>query len=326
MKPDQRLPVAADYRNTIWGVHPETLLMIAAVARGDIRVEELPEDQRPEAAVRGTQTTGGVALIPLRGLITPRGSYLSMLFGGGTGGLCGFRQSLQEAVGADDIASIVIDIDSPGGSTDLVSETAADIRAARAVKPVVAVANTWAASAAYWLAAQADELVVTPSGEVGSIGVFQAHEDWSKFEEEFGVTTTLISAGKYKTEGNRFEPLSDEAREAMQAKVDSYYDLFVADVAKGRGASANAVRNGYGEGRMVTAKQAVELGMADRADTLEATIAKLVKNPRRARRAEVPAAPTPDEGNPAPNASKDAEEATARPSEPYIDLMVGSPR
>jgi hypothetical protein len=65
-----------------------------------------------------------------------------------------------------------------------------------------------AASAAYWIAAQADELVVTPSGFVGSIGTYAIHEDWSKFNEDFGVLPTYISAGKYKTEGNPDEPLS----------------------------------------------------------------------------------------------------------------------
>lgn len=308
-----------DYRHTAWGVRPETLPAIAAALRG-LRAATDAERERLQAAARAAaNVTGGVAVLSLRGLITPRPSFLSVLLGGG-GGLEAFRGALREAVASDDVAAIILDVDSPGGSTDLVPETAADIRHARASKPVIAVANTWAASAAYWLAAQADEVVVTPSGEVGSIGVFTLHEEFSGMDERLGITTTLISAGKYKTEANPYEPLSDEARQALQDKVDEFYRLFVADVAQGRGVTAGTVRGGFGEGRMVSAKQAVTEGMADRIDTLEATIARVVGNPARARRAETPRT----EGIPQPNPSvQGGEEATARPSQSYIDLMYG---
>ena len=83
---------------------------------------------------------------------------------------------------------------------------------ARGTKPITAIANTLAASAAYWLATAADELVVTPSAEIGSIGVFAAHRDFSVALHNAGLKTTLISAGKYKVEANPFEPLSAEAR------------------------------------------------------------------------------------------------------------------
>lgn len=321
-------PGEPDHRETIWGVRPESLPAIAATIRAGASgllsqgAETGDVAGRIEAAMRAgmNAVTGGVAVIPLRGLITPRPSFISLLFGGG-GGLIGFRDRLRDALASDEISAIVLDIDSPGGSTDLVTETAAEIRAARDVKPVIAVANTWAASAAYWLASQASELVVTASGEVGSIGVFSIHEDVSKLEEDLGIKTTLISAGKYKTEGNPYEPLSDEARAALQAKVDQYYDMFVNDVAKGRGVKASAVKSGYGEGRMIPAKQAVELGMADRIDSLEATIARIVTNPRRAgRRAQAEGTP---ESTPPENGGQ---ETTARPTESYIDLMFDTAR
>ncbi|MEJ7824901.1 MAG: S49 family peptidase [Solirubrobacteraceae bacterium] len=304
------------HQATPWGVHPQTLASISLALTGKIAGDAL---ERPQAA-RGSQAmTGGVAVIPLRGLITPRPSFFSLLFGGG-GGLQSFRAAMREAIGSDEIAAVLIDIDSPGGSTDLIAETAAEIRALRGTKPIVAIANTWAASAAYWLASQADELVVTPSGEVGSIGVCQAHDDITKLQEDVGVKTTLISAGAFKTEGNPYEPLSDEARAAIQAQVDDFYGMFVADVAKGRGVSVGAVKSGYGEGRMVTAKRAVELGMADRVDSYEATLAKLVRSPGRRR---IAAAKT--SGTPEPNPPTGGEEAPDRPSDAYIDLMYGTP-
>lgn len=290
-------------QHSLWSVRAETLRSIAGMARGEVPDElrqrahdlfgDLPSwdalaaplqgplnpqvQQAVEEASRELEisVTRGVAVIPLRGLIMPRASLLSLLFGGG--GLQLFRAAFRQALTDDDISAILIDVDSPGGRVDLVPETAREIRAARGTKPIVAVSNVMAASAAYYIASQADELHVTPSGEVGSIGVFVLHEEFSKMDERLGITTTLIRAGKYKAEGNPFEPLSDEAREAIQERVNEYYDMFVEDVAAGRGVSTDEVRGGFGEGRMITAKRAVDMGMADRVGTFEEAIAALAE-------------------------------------------------
>jgi ClpP class serine protease len=107
--------------------------------------------------------------------------------------------------------------------------------------------------------------------------------------EQDGVKVTLISAGKFKTEGNPFEPLSDEAREAFQADIDAFYAMFTNDVAKGRGASADDVRSGFGEGRMVMARDAVKAGMADRVATFDETVARLARGDVPASRARAQA-------------------------------------
>lgn len=276
-------------------LHPSALARIVAVARADGPV--VREVEASVEARRGASSmvvaSGGVAVLPLKGVITPAGSFLSMLFGDGAAGLRGFRLGLREALGSEDVSAIVLDVDSPGGLVDLVTETAAEVRAARAQKPVVAVANTFAASAAYWIASQADELVVTPSGDVGSIGVYTAHEDWSGFEAQLGVVTTLVSAGRFKVEGNPYAPLDDQARAAMQETIDEVYSTFVEDVAAGRGATAQAVRDGYGEGRVLPAARAVAAGLADEVATLEATVARMARGGGAPpRRAELPA-PSP---------------------------------
>jgi len=218
------------------------------------------------------ETAGGVALLPLHGVIMPRASLFSDVSGGMS--VESFRDSLRAAMADPDVNHIVIDVDSPGGRVEMVHELAAEIRAARADKRITAQVNTLAGSAAYWLAAQADEIVATPSGSVGSIGVFAAHEDLSKLREDVGVKTTLISQGRFKTEGNPFEPLSDDARDHIQELVDETYDRFVNDVAAGRGVRADEVVNGYGEGRLVTASMGHALGMVDDIAPLEATLAR----------------------------------------------------
>jgi signal peptide peptidase SppA len=264
--------LTAELRCSLWAIRPEAMRAIAAaIAAGEEGKLELGA-ARPDKARRAG--AGAVAVVPLTGVITPRGSLLQMLFGGNSGGLMGFRESFRDAVGDDSIGTIVLDVDSPGGSTDLVTETAAEIRNARGRKPIVAVANTDAGSAAAWIAAQADEVVVTPSGMIGSIGVFALHIDESEALSMEGLKPTFISAGRFKTEGNSLEPLSDEARDHIQGMVDDVHDLFVADVAAGRGVPETMVREKFGEGRMLRAEAAVAAGLADRVDTLEGTLAR----------------------------------------------------
>ncbi len=226
-----------------------------------------------EAAARPggpARPAGAVAVIPVVGLITQRGDIIDSMPTVSSSQLA----DVVRAAGADGtVEAIVLEMDSPGGEVYGIPEAAAAIRETRAAKPIIAVANSVAGSAAYWLAAQADEVIVTPSGEVGSIGVWTGHIDESKRLEQEGRKVTLIYAGKYKVEGNPYEPLGDEARTAVQADVDRFYAMFVGDVAKGRTSkgrrvSLEDVRSGFGEGRMVGAKAAVDAGMADSVGTL----------------------------------------------------------
>jgi signal peptide peptidase SppA len=265
---------------TPWAILPQTLRAIVELIDYRVAGQRLSEEEIRERigagpARRPSQTRQGVAVLPLYGVIAPKATLMSDISGGTS--LYDWRRAFGEALADPNVAAILIDVDSPGGVTDLVPEVAADIRGARGRKPIVAVANTMAASAAYWLAAQADELVVTPSGEVGSIGVLCAHDDISGLQQQMGVKTSLISAGKYKTEGNPFEPLSEEARAALQERVDEMYGMFTRDVAKGRRVTAGQVRDGFGEGRLVSALNAVKLGMADRVATLEQTLARMLQ-------------------------------------------------
>jgi signal peptide peptidase SppA len=275
----ERIAALSEIGQSPWAIRQEVFTALtAALEAGDLSPEALAGRGRG-----ALETHGDLAVIPLRGIITPRGSLLSRLFGGG-GGLEAFRQAIREALSNDDVGTILIDVDSPGGSTDLVTETAAELFAARDRKPIVAIANTDAGSAAYALASQATELIVTPSGEVGSIGTFMVHWDESGLNERIGIAPTYIYAGKYKVEGNPDEPLSEDARSYYQGVVDEFQSIFIADVARGRNVSEDTARKEFGEGRMVTAQRAVELGMADRVETYEETVIRLTgREPERPR-------------------------------------------
>ena len=217
---------------------------------------------------------GGVAVIPMYGVLAPRANMLS----DSSGGTSFERLSahLKEAVSRSDVKTIVFDVDSPGGSVAGAAEFAEQIRQARARKPIIAVANHQMASAAYWVMANATKIHASPSAMLGSIGVYSIHNDLTEALAKVGVKRTLISAGKFKLEGADGAPLSEDGLAYRQEQVTKTYGRFVADVAKGRGITAAAVRGGYGEGRLVDADAAIELGMADKIATLDDTIDRLL--------------------------------------------------
>lgn len=226
-----------------------------------------------EAAVRTRKTARAIAVIPMLGPITQRPGLFSAFFGGVSTEK--FGRAFDDLVSNPSIGAIVIDADTPGGEVSGTPELASKIFRARGTKPIVTVANGWLASAGFWIGTAAGEVVVSPSGSVGSIGVRTMHVDVSKMLEEWGEKVTLISAGRFKTEANPFEPLGAEAKKFLQSQVDRIDGEFVSAVATHRGVTPTVVRNGFGEGRMLGSKDAKAAGMIDRIDTLEGTIARL---------------------------------------------------
>jgi capsid assembly protease len=278
-----------EFLATPWALMPERLNAVAAVlARwssntpaGDevmqrIAAERSAREARRQATqVNGSGAGNGIAVLPLYGVVTQRGNMVDDVSGAGSTSTQQFASSLREALADESVSQILIDIDSPGGSVYGVAELADDILSARSQKPVIAIANSLAASAAYWIGCSASEFYVTPGGEVGSIGVWQAHQDYSRALDDAGVKTTLISAGKFKVEGNPYAPLSEEAHGFMQSRVDDYYVAFTKAVAKGRGVSIAQVRDSMGQGRVLGADAALSSHMVDGVATLDDVINKM---------------------------------------------------
>lgn len=278
--------LVAEYLATPWALMPERLNAVTAViARwsGDARASDEvmhsvaadrnARDARRQASV--SNSGGGIVVLPLYGIVTQRGNMVDDVSGPGTSSTQQFSNLLRAALQDETVSQILIDIDSPGGSVYGVAELADEIVSARAQKPVVAIANSLAASAAYWIGCSASEFYVTPGGEVGSIGVWQAHQDYSKAMDEAGVKTTLISAGKFKVEGNPYAPLDEEAQGFMQSRVDDYYAAFTKAVAKGRGLPISQVRDGMGQGRVLGADAALASSMVDGIATFEEVVKKM---------------------------------------------------
>ena len=241
----------------------------------------------------------GIMVLSLRGLINHRVEDVADTSGPGGTSAERFGQRFRTAIEDDDVGSIVIDTDSPGGNVAGLRELASDMRSLRGRKPVVAVANTHMTSGALWIAAQADEIVVTPSADIGSVGAFGIHEDITEALAMQGVKVEIIRSGVNKARGSPVEALDDDTRAVMQERVEAAGLALRADLAAGRGLTVAQVVADFGEGLVFGAAEAVGLGMADRVDTLEGTFRRLSEAPgretvmaRSARRAAVPVAPS----------------------------------
>lgn len=281
-----------------WAIEPGAGRTIATVLTNRVNGKG-PDPAAVEAAValrrpKRNPRAGSVALVPLHGVMTQRADWFTELSGMTSTEAVG--RMLDEAAADPGVEAIVLDVDSPGGSVFGTAELADKVAEIKKTKKVVAVANSLAASGAFYVASQASELVVTPSGMVGSIGVLLFHVDRSKANEMAGEVVTLVSAGPRKGALDDSRPLGPEGRAEMDEIVTGYYDLFVKAVARGRGVTQAAVRAGFGKGGVVLAEPAVKEGMADKVGTLESVLARYGVTPADLAPAAAAAVPEPRSG------------------------------
>lgn len=221
--------------------------------------------------------SAGVAVLGLTGILMPTPSIFSML-GFGTA-VRDFMQQLTAAALDPKVKSILVVVDSPGGSIRLIPEAAAAMRQARGRKPVVVSVPGMAASAAYWIASNAHAIEATPSASVGNIGILVERLSVSRKLEHDGVDVHVLTAGKFKHEGHPALPLEEPERKELQRRVDAAYRVFVDDIAKGRQVSAKVITETYGGGRLVDAPEALQSGMIDTIATVEDTLGRALRAP-----------------------------------------------
>ncbi len=180
----------------------------------------------------------GVAIIPIHGMLINRFPYSW----GWVTGYNFIRDQVAAARVDEDVKLILFDVNSYGGTCAGCQETADVIFASRESKPSVAVVDSSAYSAGYFLASQASKVLITPSGGLGGIGTIKLRLDLSGMLAQSGVKISMIYAGGFKTDGYPYEPMSDGEKARAQTDVDAAYDLFVSAVVRGRGVSEEAVR------------------------------------------------------------------------------------
>lgn len=271
-----------------WNITPVMLATIAAIlARREVLAvaptPELEAEQRDaiQAAIQNKKNlppprVGSVTVIPIYGVLTDRAGMFSDM--SGMTSYDKLSQQLNEAVNDKGVRNIVLDVNSPGGTVAGNQELAAEIMRARTRKPIIAQAQYLMASAAYQIGSAATEIVAAPSAQVGSIGTYSIHNDYSAALEQLGIKRTYISAGTGKVDGNETGPLSEGALARRQKSVNQAYDAFVNTVVHGRGhgLTESKVRDTWGA-HVYSARDAKDHGMIDRIGTLDQTLERLLE-------------------------------------------------
>lgn len=208
--------------------------------------------------LRPYRVEDGVLTIPVKGMMLKNFPYA---LGSWATGYEYIREAILRGAADENIHTINLDIDSPGGMVAGCFDCADAIFEARGTKPINAYANESAYSAAYAIASAADSITVARTGGVGSIGVITMHVDISGMYENAGIKVTPIYAGNHKADGNPYEPLPDDVKTRIQERIDALYTLFVSTVARNRDLSEQSVRDT--EAATFMAQEAVENGLAD---------------------------------------------------------------
>jgi signal peptide peptidase SppA len=271
-----------DIVNGPWAITPEMLQEIQAIYATHLRGEKIdvasiearlgrPLNNKKDAPY---QVVDGVAIIDVAGPIAKKMNLFTQISGGVSSDL--LARDFMAAMRDPAITGIILAIDSPGGTVTGTPELGDVIFGARGKKPVVAWTDGAMNSGAYWVGSAADAAYISSDVvQVGSIGVVMAHMDVSRREEQLGVKTTEITAGRYKRIASQYEPLSTEGRADMQAKVDYLYSGFVDAVAKHRGVNVEQVLSGMADGRIFIGRQAITAGLVDGVATLDQLIADM---------------------------------------------------
>jgi signal peptide peptidase SppA len=245
------------------------------------------ENESPQAVAaklgRNLQNTysvterDGVAIIPVTGPLFRYANLFTMISGASSYEL--IARDFTAALENPQIKGIILDIDSPGGEVNGVSELSNMVFAARGKKPVVAYASGDAASGAYWIASAADEIVVSETSALGSIGVVGMYQGKS------GKSAEAVEIVSSQSPHKRLDPTTDDGRSRLQIRIDSMADVFIETIARNRNVSAENVQNHYGGGDVMIGAKAVSAGLADRIGSLEGLITEL-SSPQKSPRTE----------------------------------------
>jgi signal peptide peptidase SppA len=280
-----------------WAIRPESLEAILAIAAR----EDIPQDVvaammtsgSPEAVAarlgkpldntHAVSIRDGVAVIPVAGPIFRHANLFSEISGATT--TDAIARDLTTALDNPSVRSILLEIDSPGGEVAGTAELAGMIRAAHERKPVTAYVDDLGASAAYWLASAAGEIVAAPTAVLGSIGVVAVMKDPAKKKS---ADLEFVSS---KSPNKRPDLTTEAGKAQIQATVDALADVFFADVARYRGVPVETVQSDFGQGGVFVGQQAVDAGLADRVGSFEQTLRDLADPPAPAKPAPTPLRP-----------------------------------
>lgn len=244
--------------------HEDFPKLLASAAQDDFWFRD--DDWR--ARYRPYNVSGGILTIPVKGVLL---HDFPWNFSSYATGYDYILKAFQRGQADPSVRGIAFLIHSPGGDVAGCFDAVDKMFSTKGNKPVRAFAHEYAYSAAYAIASLADKITVSRTGGVGSIGVVTSHVDYSKRLEQDGIKVTFIKFGAHKTDGNPYEPLSEDALARIQARIDALGEVFVATVARNRKLDAEAVK--ATEALTYTASEAISNGLADAVGPLDDAVA-----------------------------------------------------
>lgn len=237
----------------------------ALIARSDMVAGADLKVERGERFV----SVRGVAVMPVRGILTPNSEILERYLGWAT--YAGIEAACAEIAAADDVGAAVLEIDSPGGLVMGLAGAVAAVSALAAVKPVYVLANPLAASAAYAIASQGTSIAMTAGAYVGSIGVMvesSAPVQPDMYGEQWNIHVSSRARAKWA------DPRTEAGRAEIARRLDEFEAIFHADVARGRGIAPNVLAGQLSVtedeadgGAVFLAAEAIGRGLADTMET-----------------------------------------------------------
>ena len=248
----------------LWAILPQVLFNYAQTWPEEKTLQALTAFSQKAAAHSSASHAACIAVLPLTGVIS-RYSANNYLFSGGTS-LDNFVYAFHQALHNPAIQSIILNIDSPGGTVAGIHECAEMIYNARGQKKIIAYVSGMAASAAYWLACAADEIILDATASVGSIGVLCVQTDDSDYKAKIGVKdiTIVSSVSPHK----HIDATTPNGRHELQKTVDSIAEVFINRVACYRNVSTDTVLADFGQGGVLVGQQAIDVNMADHLGSL----------------------------------------------------------
>lgn len=265
-----------------WAIEPTKLREIQSIYAAHLRGDKIDVDAiearlgRPLANDQQEYSVqeGGVAILSIEGVVAPKANLFTRISGGASTQLV--QKQIESAMADARVRSMILLIDSPGGSVFGTPELASAIHAMAKEKPIVTVSDATMASAAYWFGSASNAVFITGlTVQVGSIGVVATHN----YDPRAAEGTTEITAGRYKRIATDLAPLTEEGRAYIQDRVDHIYTVFVNAVAEHRGVAPQTVLEHMADGRVFVGQQAIDAGLVDGVSTVDAIAEQLATNP-----------------------------------------------
>lgn len=250
------------------------LLRLAAEPSETInKINAFMQSKPQQNKMDGLQIVDNIAVIGAVGVLTRYDSCASEMMGGTSYDT--LSAALELAINEPSIQGIILDVNSPGGEVDGLSELADNVNAASKIKPIVSYVSGTGASAAYWLAASTGKIVANKTALLGSIGTVATYTDYSKQNEMEGVKE--IEFVSSVSPNKRPDLNTPEGKAEIQKNIDALGKIFVDTISQYRKTSADVVENEFGKGGVLIANDALSVGMIDKVGNFEDAVTMLEK-------------------------------------------------